>query len=171
MPFTPLHMGPGMAVKAIAQDKFSLIIFGWAQILVDLQPLVVVLTHEGQIHGVTHTFVGGAVLGAAAAASGKPMAEALLNLFRKKEKPRIRISWKIAWWSGLVGGLSHVLLDGLIYADMSPFWPFVQGTRMDIFTSRGMTAFCIFSGLAGLLVYFVSRGVEKLSRHNSGDIS
>ena len=164
-------MGPGMAVKAIAQDKFSLIIFGWAQILVDLQPLVVVLTHEGQIHGVTHTFVGGAVLGAAAAASGKPMAEALLNLFRKKEKPRIRISWKIAWWSGLVGGLSHVLLDGLIYPDMSPFWPFVQGTRMDIFTSRGMTAFCIFSGLAGLLVYFVSRGVEKLSRHNSGDIS
>ena len=160
-------MGPGMAVKAIAQDKFSLIIFGWAQILVDLQPLVVVLTHEGQIHGVTHTFVGGAVLGAAAAASGKPMADALLNLFRKKEKPRIRISWKIACWSGLVGGLSHVLLDGLIYPDMSPFWPFVQGTRMDIFTSRGMTAFCIFSGLAGLLVYFVSRGVEAFSKNHS----
>jgi membrane-bound metal-dependent hydrolase YbcI (DUF457 family) len=171
MPFTPLHIGPGMAVKAIAQDKFSLIIFGWAQILVDLQPLVVVLTHEGQIHGVTHTFVGGAVLGAAAAASGKPMADALLNLFRKKEKPRIRISWKIACWSGLVGGLSHVLLDALIYPDMSPFWPFVQSSPLDIFTSRGMTAFCIFSGLAGLLVYFISRGVEKLSRHNSGDIS
>jgi len=160
-------MGPGMAVKAIAQDKFSLIIFGWAQILVDLQPLVVVLTHAGQIHGVTHTFVGGAVLGAVAAASGKPMGEALLNLFRKKEKPRIRISWKIACWSGLVGGLSHVLLDGLIYPDMSPFWPFVQGTRMDIFTSRGMTAFCIFSGLAGLLVYFVSRSVEAFYKHHS----
>ena len=167
MPFTPLHIGPGMAVKAIAQDKFSLIIFGWAQILVDLQPLVVVLTHAGQIHGVTHTFVGAAVLGAAAAASGKPMGEALLNLFRKKEKPRIRISWKIACWSGLVGGLSHVLLDGLIYPDMSPFWPFVQGTRMDIFTSRGMTAFCIFSGLAGLLVYFVSRSVEAFYKHHS----
>ena len=171
MPFTPLHMGPGMAVKAIAQDKFSLIIFGWAQILVDLQPLVVVLTHEGQIHGVTHTFVGGAVLGAAAAASGKPMAEVLLNLFRKKGKPRLHISWKTAWWSGLVGGLSHVLLDGLIYPDMSPFWPFVKCTRMDIFTSRGMTAFCIFSGLAGLLVYFVSRGVEKLSRPKSGGVN
>ena len=160
-------MGPGMAIKAIAQDKFSLIIFGWAQILVDLQPLVVVLTHEGQIHGVTHTFVGGVVLGAAAAASGKPMAEVLLNLFRKKEKPPIQISWKTAWWSGLVGGLSHVLLDALIYPDMSPFWPFVQGTRIDIFTSRGMTAFCIFSGLAGLLVYFVSRGVEAFSKHHS----
>jgi len=160
-------MGPGMAVKAIAQDKFSLIIFGWAQILVDLQPLVVVLTHEGQTHGVTHTFVGGAVLGVAAAASGKPMAEVLLNLFRKKEKPRLRISWKTAWWSGLVGGLSHVLLDGLIYPDMSLFWPFVKGTSLDIFTSRGMTAFCIFSGLAGLLVYFVSRGVEAFSKNHS----
>lgn len=167
MPFTPLHMGPGMAVKAIAQDKFSLIIFGWAQILVDLQPLVVVLTQEGQIHGLTHTFVGGAVLGVAAAASGKPLAEALLNLFRKKEKPRIQISWKIAWWSGLVGGLSHVLLDALIYPDMSPFWPFVKGNSMNVFTSRGITAFCIYSGLAGLLVYFVWRAVERLSRQNS----
>ena len=167
MPFTPLHMGPGMAVKAVAQERFSLVIFGWAQILVDLQPLVVVLTHEGQTHGVTHTFVGGAVLGAAAAASGKPMADALLNLFRKKGKPRLHISWKTAWWSGLVGGLSHVLLDGLIYPDMSPFWPFVKGTRMDIFTSRGMIAFCIFSGLAGLLVYFVSRGVEAFSKNHS----
>jgi len=63
MPFTPLHMGPGMAIKAVAQDNFSLIIFGWAQILVDLQPLVVRLSGEGQIHGVTHSFVGGAVLG------------------------------------------------------------------------------------------------------------
>ena len=87
--------------------------------------------------------------------------------YLKKEKPRIRISWKTAWWSGLVGGLSHVLLDGLIYPDMSPFWPFVQGTRMDVFTSRGMTAFCIFSGLAGLLVYFVSRSVEAFYKHHS----
>ncbi len=104
MPFTPLHMGPGMAVKAVAQERFSLVIFGWAQILVDLQPLVVFLTHEGQTHGVTHTFVGGAVLGAAAAASGKPIAEVLLNLFRKKAKPRLHINWKTAWWSGLVAG-------------------------------------------------------------------
>jgi membrane-bound metal-dependent hydrolase YbcI (DUF457 family) len=160
-------MGPGMAVKAVAQERFSLIIFGWAQILMDLQPLVVFLTHEGQTHGVTHTFVGGAVLGAVAAVSGKPMGERLLNLFRKKDKPRVHISWKTAWWSGMVGGLSHVLLDGLIYPDMSPFWPFVQGNSMDVFTSRGMTAFCIFSGLAGLLVYFVWRGVEALNRHNS----
>jgi membrane-bound metal-dependent hydrolase YbcI (DUF457 family) len=156
-----------MAVKAVAQERFSLVIFGWAQILVDLQPLVVFLTHEGQTHGVTHTFVGGAVLGAAAAASGKPIAEVLLNLFRKKEKPRLHINWKTAWWSGLVGGLSHVLLDGLIYPDMSPFWPFVQGNSMDVFTSRGMTAFCILSGLAGLLVYFVTRGMEALYKHHS----
>jgi membrane-bound metal-dependent hydrolase YbcI (DUF457 family) len=139
--------------------------------LVDLQPLVVLLSGEGQIHGVTHSFLGGAVLGAAAAASGKPLAEGLLNFFRKKSKPRVHVSWKTAWWSGLIGGLSHVLLDALIYPDMSPFWPFVQGNSMDVFTSRGMTAFCLFSGLAGLLVYFVWRGVERLPRHKSGDMS
>jgi hypothetical protein len=39
MPFTPLHMGPGIAIKAIARRRFSLMVFGWSQILMDLQPL------------------------------------------------------------------------------------------------------------------------------------
>lgn len=153
-----------MAIKAVAQDKFSLIIFGWAQILVDLQPLVVILTNEGQTHGITHTFVGGAILGTVAAGSGKNLAEWLLNLFRKKSKPRVQVSWKTTWWSGLTGGLSHELLDALIYPDMRPFWPFVKGTRMDVFSSLEMTAFCIFTGSAGLLVYFVSRMVSRLGK-------
>ena len=41
MPFTPLHMGPGIAVKAVLQGSFSLMVFGWAQIVMDIQPLVV----------------------------------------------------------------------------------------------------------------------------------
>jgi hypothetical protein len=39
MPFTPLHMGPGLAVKAVMQRKFSLLVFGWSQVVIDLQPL------------------------------------------------------------------------------------------------------------------------------------
>ena len=44
MPFTPLHMGPGVLVKAVFQGGFSLMVFGWAQIVMDIQPLVVLLT-------------------------------------------------------------------------------------------------------------------------------
>ncbi len=33
MPFTPFHMGPGTAIKAVTGRHFSLTIFGFAQVL------------------------------------------------------------------------------------------------------------------------------------------
>ncbi len=42
MPFTPFHMGPGLLIKAVLQGAFSLMVFGWAQIVMDIQPLVTV---------------------------------------------------------------------------------------------------------------------------------
>lgn len=40
-------MGPGLLIKALLQGSFSLLVFGWAQIVMDLQPLLVLLTGEG----------------------------------------------------------------------------------------------------------------------------
>ncbi len=39
VPFTPIHMGPGMLVKPVLQERFSLMMFGWSQIMMDIQPL------------------------------------------------------------------------------------------------------------------------------------
>ena len=41
MPFTPFHMGPGILIKSLLQGAFSLMVFGWAQIVMDIQPLFV----------------------------------------------------------------------------------------------------------------------------------
>jgi hypothetical protein len=38
MPFTPFHMGPGLLMKVGLQGSFSLMVFGWTQVLIDLQP-------------------------------------------------------------------------------------------------------------------------------------
>ena len=62
MPFTPIHMGPGIFVKAILQGSFSLMIFGWTQIVMDIQPLIVMITGEGHLHGFTHTYVGAVLI-------------------------------------------------------------------------------------------------------------
>lgn len=51
MPFTPIHMGPGLLIKAVLQSGFSLMVFGWTQIVMDVQPLIVMLYGEGQVHG------------------------------------------------------------------------------------------------------------------------
>ena len=43
MPFTPIHLGPGLAFKAIGGRHFSLMVFGGAQVLMDLEPLIGIL--------------------------------------------------------------------------------------------------------------------------------
>ena len=40
MPFTPRHLGPGFAIKALAGRHFSLLTFGVAQVTMDIEPLV-----------------------------------------------------------------------------------------------------------------------------------
>ena len=36
MPFTPFHMGPGLAVKAVCGRYFSLVVFGFSQVAIDI---------------------------------------------------------------------------------------------------------------------------------------
>ena len=40
MPFTPFHMGAGLALKAVAGRHFSVLTFGIAQVAMDIEPLV-----------------------------------------------------------------------------------------------------------------------------------
>jgi hypothetical protein len=51
MPFTPIHMGPGILIKSLLQGSFSLMVFGWTQIVMDIQPLIVLISGEGHLHG------------------------------------------------------------------------------------------------------------------------
>jgi len=59
MRFTPLHMGPGVLIKSMLQGSFSLMVFGWSQIVMDVQPLLVMITGDGHLHGFSHTIIGG----------------------------------------------------------------------------------------------------------------
>ena len=40
MPFTPFHMGPALALKAVTGRHFSVLVFGIAQVAMDVEPLV-----------------------------------------------------------------------------------------------------------------------------------
>ncbi|MGL4407610.1 MAG: hypothetical protein ACRCTU_04375, partial [Zoogloea sp.] len=80
MPFTPFHMGPGIFVKAILQSSFSLMVFGWTQIVMDIQPLIVMLSGQGHLHGFTHTYIGATLIAVFSAISGKYLSELGLKL-------------------------------------------------------------------------------------------
>ena len=96
MPFTPLHMGPGLAVMAVMQRKFSLLVFGWSQVVIDLQPLLAMTTGRVELHGFSHTLLGATLIGLLCGLSGKHLAEWGLRLLR--EPRHLPMRWRV-WGS------------------------------------------------------------------------
>ncbi len=124
-------MGPGIFVKALLQGSFSLMVFGWAQIIMDIQPLFVLITGDGHLHGFSHTYVGATLLAVFAALSGKYLSETGLRIIGISNNSTsgstpVKITWWIAFMSAFIGTYSHVLLDSIMHSDVEPFYPFSQ---------------------------------------------
>ncbi|GLR71009.1 metal-dependent hydrolase [Agaribacter marinus] len=156
MPFTPLHMGSGILIKSLLQGGFSLMVFGWTQIVMDIQPLIVLITGEGHLHGFTHTYVGAVLVAIFAALTGKHLSELGLKLLKITENNLpISITWSVVLLSAFVGSFSHVLLDSIMHADVEPFFPFTQDNLfLGIISVSTLHKVCIYSGLIGTAIYF-----------------
>jgi hypothetical protein len=63
MPFTPFHMGAGLAAKAAIDRHFSVLTFGVAQVAMDIEPLIGMIRNSDVLHGPTHTYIGALVIG------------------------------------------------------------------------------------------------------------
>ncbi len=153
MPFTPFHMGPGLLVKALLQSCFSLMIFGWTQIVMDIQPLIVLITGQGHLHGFTHTFIGATVIAVFSALTGKYMSEWGLNFIKFG---RVNIRWWVVFFSAFIGSFSHVILDGIMHSDVEPFFPFtLENDFLGLMSVQTLHKFCLYSGLIGAGLFFM----------------
>lgn len=161
-------MGPGILFKALLQSSFSLMVFGWTQIVMDIQPLIVIITGEGHLHGFTHTYVGAILIAVFSALSGKYLSEfGLIILGISKPNPNsnsnsgsnpIKIKWWIAFLSAFIGSFSHVLLDSIMHSDVEPFFPFMLNNDLYNFISiSALHKLCLYSGLVGGAIYFLLR--------------
>ena len=148
MPFTPIHLGPGLAFKAIGGRHFSFMVFGGAQVLMDLEPLIGILQNRDVLHGVTHTGLGALVIGSVAAVIGKPISTMVL---RWRKIPHPPLTWLAAMTGAYVGTCSHVLLDAIRHADMAPAWPLLRGNPMlDLINIDQLHLACLAAGVVGL---------------------
>lgn len=180
MPFTPMHMGPGILIKALLQGSFSLMVFGWTQIIMDIQPLIVLISGEGHLHGFSHTYVGAILLGAFSALTGKYLSQIALSLLGISQdtllpattpaipKPTnpIVIKWWVCLLSAMLGSFSHVFLDSIMHIDVEPFFPITLANDFHgLISVKLIHKICLYSGLVGAGIYFVvsfyhSRSVE-----------
>lgn len=153
MPFTPFHFGPGLMVKAIERKRFWLSSFVAANVLVDCEVLYYLSRGDAPIHRYLHSYMGGFAGGLLAGASMFAVAK-VWNQHRPAWLPRMprgnarsaddrsakqsadrplkatRGPLIASLVSGVIGGVSHVLLDSFMHHDMRPFWPFADGNGL-----------------------------------------
>lgn len=156
-------MGIGILTKSILQGSFSLMVFGWAQIVMDLQPLFVLITGQGHLHGFSHTYLGASLLAILSAVSGKYLSEFGLYILRisKKENPII-ITWWVVFLSSFIGTFSHVFLDSIMHLDVQPFYPLsLNNSLQGIISVSALHKVCLYSGLIGAGIYYFILFKEK----------
>ena len=165
MPFTPFHMGPGMALKSVAGNRFSLVTFGVAQVAIDIEPGIGLLRGSDVLHGWTHTYLGAAAIGAVVLLC-RPLCNRILHLWNAEllhhrlnglvsPEP---IGWVPAAAGAFVGTFSHVALDSLMHFDIRPFAPFSDANALlGLVSVQALHLSCVAAGVAGLMLWVSSR--------------
>jgi hypothetical protein len=160
MPFTPYHVGPGLLLKAVLPRHFSLTAFTVTQIAVDVEPLYHLVGRQTPVHGPAHSLLVASAIGVAvgAALRGITRAEAerspagLVASARRLPGLRAEFSLTGSLAGGLLGGLTHVLLDATTNADVLPFWPASdQNPLLGLATPAALRLDCVLAGVLGLV--------------------
>ena len=157
MPFTPFHFGPGLLLKGLAPRRISLTAFVATQVVVDLEPLVRRVRGEYPLHGPVHTVW---VAGAIGLVVGAALQAVALRRPTASTAPMLRgdLTPGAALLGGLLGGLSHPLLDGLMHRDVRALRPLAETTW--VLAPAGVTALhvgCVIAGVLGALLLVVRR--------------
>jgi membrane-bound metal-dependent hydrolase YbcI (DUF457 family) len=151
MPFTPIHLGAGAAFKAIGDRHFSFMVFGGAQVMMDIEPLIGLIRDSDVLHGPSHTLLGALLIGTVAGLIGKPISLAVLRLFGFADA---RISWTASFSGALLGTGSHILLDAMMHADMRPWWPLATGNPLlGAIPTDHLHMLCLGLGVIGAAVH------------------
>ena len=162
MPFTPLHFGPGAALKVAGKSHISFTLFCYTQIIMDLEPGYFLIRHEYPVHRFFHTYLGATLVAAICILTGRPFCEWLLRIWRRIPAAPLNevfadstsIPWMIAVITALVGAYSHVFLDSIMHSDMRPLAPFSDANSMLHIVNIGLLHFmCLSLGVVGLLLW------------------
>ena len=161
MPFTPFHLGPGALFKGVGGERFSFMVFGGSQVLIDLEPAYRMSVGDPILHGPSHTLAGALVIGIIATLIGKPISEVALRLINY---PRPKMNWIAAANGAFCVTFSHLFFDAIVHADMMP-WASISDSNGLLFSLSvsELHLLCIGLGIVGALLYFSGWRRKKIS--------
>jgi hypothetical protein len=163
MPFTPIHMGPGMAVKAAVPRHFSIIVFGLTQIALDLEVLWYLVGRHSPLHRFWHTYLGATVVALVFGVLGKPVSQFIKWIWNHIARWRhdvdlsvpVHTSWPASALAAVVGAYSHILLDSLFHWDIEPLRPWSTANPfLGVIAPMMLEIGCVFLGVIGLVWFF-----------------
>lgn len=156
-------MGPALVIKAAGGRHFSVLVFGIAQVAMDIEPLIGIIKGWDVLHGWTHTVLGATLIGIAVFFLAPPLCNWILRRWNR-ELEYHKLHWlrspepvtRLAAASGaFVGTWSHVFLDGLMHADMLPLRPWsADNALLGLMSIDGLYLACFISGLIGAVLWF-----------------
>lgn len=166
MPFTPFHMGAALIVKSAAQKHLSLITFGIAQIMIDIEPFIGMMRQSDILHGPTHTLWGAITIGFLVALVSPTICRPILRRYNQ-EVTTYKLRWlsepieptRVAIWSGaLWGTLSHIILDSFMHDDMRPLAPFSDANPLlHVISHDGVYQLCVALGVIGCIAWLLTK--------------
>jgi hypothetical protein len=163
VPFTPFHFGPGLLIKSCVPRRFSMLAFVASQVIIDVESLYWLLQDTWPVHRLLHTFIGGAIVGVIVTVVLNRIAHTGIG---RRLDERYRLSGETAGLpvavGGLVGGLSHSLLDGIMHADIQPFRPMSgENPLLGWISVVNLHLACVVMGLAGIVILAVRKRVRR----------
>ncbi len=170
MPLTPFHMGAALIVKPGLNKHFSLITFGIAQIAMDIEPGIGMLTGAEVLHGPSHTIVGALVIALLVMLVSPGICDFLLKRWNKEV-----LHYKLHWmaealpvskdaviFGAFFGTLSHVLLDSLMHHDMRPLFPFSDANPLvGLITHDEIYQLCTIAGVLGAMAWITFHWIKR----------
>ena len=170
MPFTPFHMGAGLAVKAVADRRFSVLVFGIAQVAMDIEPLIGMITGKGDLHGITHTYMGAFFIGLVVWLLAPFICNPILCRYNREARA-MRVPWLVcpepisrtaAALGAFIGTFTHVLLDSLMHSDMQPFWPLAgHNPLLFLVNVDAVYRYCFWVGVVGSVIWIACKFLQR----------
>ena len=125
------------------------------QIVMDIQPLIVMISGVGHLHGFSHTYMGATLLAVFSGLTAKYLAEIGLLVLKLNSQRPVKIAWWVIFLSAFIGTYSHIILDSIMHSDVVPFYPFTKSNAfLGIISIPALHQLCLYSGLAGAALYY-----------------
>ncbi len=154
MPFTPFHLGPALAIGLPLRKWLHLPTLLVASVTADIEPLLVIsLGLDYPLHGYLHTLLAaiphGVLIGYAMSLLERPLSPLYESLLLEDG-----IAGKSPFiLAGVMGTVSHVVLDSPLYEDIRPFYPMGENPLYD--PSLPIYELCTLTLLIGALLYLI----------------